>query len=64
MQGGNLNFDCLNFKNQAADARLVMWIYSKYPEWDRTSCRLTSVVDRKIMRSWEGNTLLANGNEV
>ena len=52
MINGHLNFDCLDLRDRLADATLVQWIYSQYPEWDRSSRKLNNTVDRKNTRSW------------
>eukprot|EP00986_Skeletonema_menzelii_P017389 scaffold19230_cov154-Skeletonema_menzelii.AAC.1 len=62
--GGNLNFDCLELRNRAGDAATCNWIYGQYPEWKEPSRRLTSSIDRKNVRSWKGDTKLANVNEI
>ncbi|KAK1737858.1 hypothetical protein QTG54_011152 [Skeletonema marinoi] len=62
--GGNLNFDSLELRNRAGDAATCDWIWGEHPEWKEPSRRLTSCVDRKNVRSWKGDTKVANVNEV
>lgn len=62
--GGNLNFDCLELRNRAGDAATCDWIYGQHPEWKEPSRRLTNSIDRKNVRSWRGDTKVANVNEV
>ena len=59
-RGGNLNFDCLDLRDRLADAVLIQWIYSKHPEWDKTSRRLNNSIDRKNVHSWRGDTKVAH----
>ena len=61
---GNLNFDCLDLRDRLGDAGLIQWIYSEYPEWDESSRRLTNSMDRKNTRSWKGDTVVADVDEV
>ena len=64
LRQGNLNFSCLDLRDRFGDAVLIQWIYSEYPEWDESSRRLTNSMDRKNTRSWKGDTLVANVDEV
>ena len=61
---GNLNFDCLDLRNRAADAGLVQWVYGMHSEWDLPSQRLKSSYDRKNPRSWKGCTKVAEVDEI
>ena len=63
-KGGHVNFDTLDLRNRAADATLCNWVYGLHPEWDVASRRLKSCADRKNVRSWKGDTKVANVNEV
>lgn len=62
--GGNPNFDSLELRNRAGDAATCDWIYGEHPEWKEQSRRLKSCIDRKNVRSWKGDTKVANVNEV
>ena len=64
MHRGDLNFDCLDLRNRAADAGLVQWVYGMHPEWDLPSRRLKSSYDRKNPRSWKGCTKVAEVDEI
>ena len=59
-----LNFDCLGFQERICDAVIISNIYSEHPELDTNSRRLNMTVDRKNVRSWEGDTKVQNVNEV
>ena len=64
MLRGDLNFDCLGFQERICDAVIISNIYSEHPELDTNSRRLNMTVDRKNVRSWEGDTKVQNVNEV
>ena len=64
LSGGNPNFDSLELRNRAGDAATCDWIYGEHPEWKEQSRRLKSCIDRKNVRSWKGDTKVANVNEV
>ena len=53
-----------SLRNRAGDAATCDWIWGEHPEWKEPSRRLTSCVDRKNVRSWKGDTKVANVNEV
>ena len=64
LRRGNLNLECLDLRDRLGNAVLIQWIYTEYPEWDEPSCRLTDTMDRKNTRSWKGDTLDADVDEV
>jgi len=60
MRGRNLNFDCLDFRDQLVDLAFVQWIFAEHPEWDKAPHSFNSSADRKSTKSWRGDTRVAD----
>jgi len=60
LRGGYLNFICLDLRDRIASVGLVQLTFSEFPKWDNKSRRLTSTINRKNTKSWEGDTLVKN----
>ena len=55
MHGGN-NFDLLQLEEKVTHAMQIADVYTRRPEWDRGSRRLSGSLDHWNTRSWTGCT--------
>jgi predicted nicotinamide N-methyase len=54
MVGSQHNFDLLQLEEKASGAMQVMEVYSRHPDWDRGSRRLSGSLDSWNVKSWTG----------
>ena len=52
LHGSGTQFDCIQFEGRASAAMSIQAIYSRHPEWQRGSRRLTRSLGHMNPRAW------------